>query len=90
MKILKEAMAGSLESSDCLVMVKPSDSLEIEIESIVMKRYGNKIRAAVMEALHELDVTAGYYKVQDRGALDFCIKARIITASRRGCDNDNR
>lgn len=85
MKILKEAAAGSLESSDCLVMVKPSESLQVEIESTVMKRYGKQIRQTVMETLQGLGVTAGYYKVQDKGALNFCLKARVITSTRRGC-----
>lgn len=85
MKIQKEAAAGSMESSDCLVMVKPSESLQIEIESIVMKRYGEQIRKTVMETLQSLGVTCGYYKIYDKGALDFCLRARVKTSTRRGC-----
>jgi len=86
MKISKEAIAGSLESSDCLIMVKPSETLEIEIESIVQKRYGKQIRAAIEETLEEIGVTAGYFKIQDKGAIDYCLRARMKTVSRRGCD----
>ncbi len=86
MKIMKEAMAGSLESSDCLIMVKPSEKLEIEIESIVQKRYGKQIRAAIEETLDEMGITSGYYKVQDKGAIDYCLRARVQTVTRRGCE----
>lgn len=87
MKILKEAMAGSLESSDCLIMVKPSEKLEIEVESIIQKRYGEQIKAAVMEAIEEMGVTAGYYKILDRGAINYCLHARVVTVTKRGCED---
>jgi citrate lyase subunit gamma (acyl carrier protein) len=90
MKIKREAMAGSLESADCLVMVRPSETLEIEIESAVMKRYGKAIRAAIIETLEEMSITAGYYKIQDRGALNYCLQARVTTATRKGCEGNDR
>lgn len=86
MKIIKEAIAGSLESSDCLIMVKPSEKLEYEVESIVQKRYGGQIRAVIEDALKEMGVTAGYYFIQDKGAVDYCLRARITTVTRRGCE----
>lgn len=86
MKIIKEAIAGSLESSDCLIMVKPSEKLEIEIDSIVQKRYGEQIRATVEEILKDMGVTAGYYFIQDKGAVDYCLCARVTTVTRRGCE----
>lgn len=83
MRILKEAVAGSLESCDCLVMVKPFDSLKVEIDSIVMERYGRRIREVVEEVIREMGVDKGYFKVQDRGALDYCLRARVKSAIRR-------
>lgn len=83
MEVIKEAVAGTLESSDCLVMVKPCNCLKIDIESIVIERYGNKIRQVVEEVISEMGVKSGYFKIQDRGALDYCIKARVRTAIRR-------
>ena len=86
MEIIKEAMAGSLESSDCLIMVKPSAKLEIEVESVVQKRYGEQIKAAIIETLKEMEITAGYYRIQDKGAVEYCLRARVATVTRRGCE----
>lgn len=84
MKIMQKAKAGSLESCDCLVVVSPGDQLGIRIDSTVGKRFGTHIHSLVTETLRELHVDAGTFSITDRGALDFCIKARLITAVQRG------
>lgn len=45
MKVNKVAKAGTLESNDILIMVMPNDKpgIEIELESIVMKQFGDQI-----------------------------------------------
>ncbi|MCS7232760.1 MAG: citrate lyase acyl carrier protein [Synergistetes bacterium] len=83
MEILREAVAGSLESCDCLVMVKPYETLKVDIESVVMERYGRRIKQIVEDTIRELGIVKGYFKVQDRGALDYCIRARLKSAIRR-------
>ncbi|MGI6451968.1 MAG: citrate lyase acyl carrier protein [Syntrophomonadaceae bacterium] len=90
MELTRESAAGSLEKSDCLVTVKPSKQLALEIESSVMMRYGNQIRKVVNDALEEMQVTSGYIRVQDNGALDYCLRARVITALKRGCVSSDR
>ena len=41
MKIDKAAIAGTLESSDCMVTVEPGNgSVELELESVVMNQFG--------------------------------------------------
>lgn len=84
MKIIQKAKAGSLESCDCLVVVSPGEQLGIRIDSTVGKRFGSHIHNLVSETLQELRVDSGIFSITDRGALDFCIKARLITAVRRG------
>jgi citrate lyase subunit gamma (acyl carrier protein) len=84
MNIMQKAMVGSLESCDCLIVVSPGDRLDIQIDSTVGKRFGAHIRTLVDETLRELRVASGQFTVTDRGALDYCIKARLITAARRG------
>lgn len=84
MKILKSAIAGTLESSDCLVMVEPAETLSVEIESIVMKRYGDQIKACVDATIREFGLAAGRFVIKDRGALDCVLRARVITAMKRG------
>ena len=59
MKITKQAVAGTLESSDLLVKVGPSDTgkLDIVIRSEVIKQFGKQIRRTVDETLSKLHVT---------------------------------
>ena len=78
MQIEKNAMAGTLESSDALVTVEPGeDGVELELTSSVMNQYGRQIRATVLETLDRLGVTQGRVTVVDKGALDCTIKARV-------------
>lgn len=83
MEITSVAVAGTLESSDIYVEVEPGDTLEITIESVVLKQYGEEIRRTVLSVLDELGVTNGKISVQDRGAVDCTIRARVETAVRR-------
>lgn len=87
MKILKPTVAGSLESNDALITINPVDKDEIKIivESIVEKQYRDKIYAAVAEILKDFNITSGVHvRVQDRGALDCTLKARVEAAILRG------
>ncbi|MEG1049402.1 MAG: citrate lyase acyl carrier protein [Oscillospiraceae bacterium] len=84
MKIMKNAVAGTLESSDAYVKVEPSNSgIEIVLESVVMAQFGEEIKASIAEVLKENDVTAGKIFVNDRGAIDCTIRARVETAIKR-------
>jgi citrate lyase subunit gamma (acyl carrier protein) len=86
MKIIKEAIAGTLESSDLLVKVAPShdDTLEIILSSEVIKQFGQQIRRVVDETLERMGVVAGTIIIEDKGALDCAIRARVQTAVLRG------
>ncbi|MDF2881964.1 MAG: citrate lyase acyl carrier protein [Clostridiaceae bacterium] len=82
MKICKVAKAGTLESNDILIMVMPNENNEIELdlESIVIKQFGEQIRKVIMDTLIEIGVDSVTVKAQDKGALDYTIRARIKTA----------
>lgn len=86
MVIEKNAMAGTLESSDAQVMVEPGSGLEVTISSSVLNQYGRQIKATVLETLARLDVTDGKIAVVDKGALDCTLKARVECAVFRSCD----
>lgn len=87
MRIVKEALAGTLESSDLLVKVAPAESsLDVVINSEVMRQFGVQIRAVVVETLAKLQVTDGVVVVEDKGALDCAIRARVQAAVLRGAD----
>ena len=86
MVIEKNAMAGTLESSDAQVTVEPGETLELNISSSVLNQYGRQIRQVVLETLERLDVKAGTVTVIDKGALDCTLKARVECAVFRSCD----
>lgn len=87
MKIEKPAMAGTLESSDCMVTVEPGENgIELDLQSVVIRQFGPQIRKVIFETLKRLDVADGKIIVVDKGALDCTIKARIEAAVYRSND----
>jgi len=84
MKIQQEAMAGTLESSDLLVKVMPNQGIEIIINSDVNKQFGEQIFTVVRNTLQTLNLTDGLIIIDDKGALDCAIKARVQCAVLRG------
>ena len=85
MEIKKIASAGTMESSDVFVEIEPGfGELDIQLESVVKVQYGAAIEATVRDVLQELDVTDATVRVNDRGALDCVIRARVETAVLRG------
>ena len=93
MKIIKNAVAGTLESSDSLVTVEPNTEgagIEFDLDSVVINQFGNSIRSTVMNTLERLDVRDVKISVVDKGALDCTLKARVEGALFRGADqNEN-
>lgn len=87
MEIKKPAVAGTLESSDCMVTVEPGDGkVDLELESAVIRQFGPQIKKVIFETLERLDVTSGRVTVVDKGALDCTIKARVEAAVYRSAD----
>ncbi|MDL2247761.1 citrate lyase acyl carrier protein [Bacteroides sp. OttesenSCG-928-J23] len=80
MKIAGHAVAGTLESSDALVTLEPSDEIEIHIESTVIDLFEDEIRRCVCDTLSALGVSGAKVYVQDRGAFDCTLSARVETA----------
>ena len=91
MEIKKTAVAGTLESSDCMVTVEPAKKgLELELESAVIRQYGRQIRKVAMETLDRLDVKNARVSIVDKGALDCTIKARVECAVMRAAEYEGR
>jgi len=85
MKIVQAAMAGTLESSDLMVKVSPVESgLEVVIQSEVYKQFGERIAEVVNETLASFNIEQGLIVVDDKGALDCVIRARVQAALLRG------
>ena len=83
MDIIKTAKAGTFESNDIYVVIAPNQGIKIEIESPVMAQFGDRIREVIEETLQTNNVKNIYVKAQDKGALDFTIRARVETALNR-------
>lgn len=89
-KILKSAYAGTLESSDVYIQVKPlsEEKIEISLDSSVEELYGDDIKALVLETLKTMGINSISVDIQDKGALDMVIKARLQAAIFRACESD--
>lgn len=83
MKIQRKGQAGTMQSSDLMVIVEPADGLVIEIESTVKKQFEHLIRAKLEQVLAKHGAADARISVNDRGALDYAIEARLETALRR-------
>ena len=89
MEISKCASAGTLESSDVYVEVEPSASgLSIELESVVIEQFGEKIKEVVKDVFKEQGINSATVRVQDKGALECVIRARVESAILRGRGED--
>lgn len=80
---MKTAQAGTLESSDIMIslaLLEPGDGVKIDIDSNVLAQYGEAIQAVIADTLAEEGVRDIWVKAVDRGALDYTIKARLLTA----------
>lgn len=80
MEIKETSIAGSLESSDVMVTISASSNLEIEINSAVQAQFEDDIMKTIKDVLTDLNITKASVKIQDKGALDCVLRARLITA----------
>lgn len=77
---MKIGVAGSLESNDALITVTESDKIEISVKSIVYDFFHEQIEKVIIDTLEELGVNKVSVLCEDKGALDYTIRARLITA----------
>lgn len=84
---MNTAMAGSLESMDCLVVVSESErgsGVSLSLEGANVARFRSSMEAIVHKVidsnpmLRDLEI-----RVQDHGALDIVLEARVETAIAR-------
>ena len=84
MEIKNKATAGSLESSDVQVLVEPNQGgIKLEIESLVFNQFGEEIERTVRQVLDDFKVSNINIQINDKGAVDYVIKARVETALKR-------
>lgn len=83
MELKRMATAGTLESSDVYVQVEPASGISLEIESVVYQQFGPEIERAVREVLAEQGVQNARVHLNDKGAVECVIRARVETALKR-------
>jgi len=82
----KAAQAGSVESSDILIMLAPAESgrgITVELVSPTKQQYGAHITNLIVKTLHEQGVSDAIVHANEKGALDYAIEARVKTAVKR-------
>ena len=90
MNILKPAMAGTVESSDVMVMLRPNarGGISIDLTSDVKALFGEAIEKTVLEVLQAFSVEDAAVTLVDKGALDCVIRARMQCAVCRALEID--
>ncbi len=89
--ILREAQAGLQDKGDVVVRLKPGDAqsgIRLDIESKVMSLFGDQIRASVLDVIDSYGLSDVHVSVQDQGALDYAIRARVQAAIERAIKED--
>ncbi|MFH2115841.1 MAG: citrate lyase acyl carrier protein [Spirochaetota bacterium] len=88
MILIHEATAGTSESGDARVTVipKPGEGLTLELNGPSIARFGDDIRTIAMDALSALGVSDARVSIDEKGALDATIQARLAAACGRAAD----
>ncbi len=87
-KLLRAAQAGTVESTDILVMLAPGgqgSGLQIDLTSPTMEQYGEHIKKLIEKTLTDLEIHDAVVHANEKGALDYTIEARVKTAAKRAC-----
>ncbi|HAE23671.1 MAG TPA: citrate lyase acyl carrier protein [Spirochaetaceae bacterium] len=85
MEIVREDSAGTAESGDARVTVRPNPNggLALELRGPSCERYGQDIRLVALSTLAALGVADAMVSVEEKGALDATIQARLAAACGR-------
>jgi len=87
----KAVKCGTDKKGDLLVTLElGGNGREIEIKSKVEKKFGEAIRQDVLIILDAFSVKNVKIQIDDLGALDFAIKARIETAVKRAMAKEGK
>jgi citrate lyase subunit gamma (acyl carrier protein) len=88
MILVHEATAGTSESGDARVTVipKPGAGLTLELKGPSIDRFGDEIRAVALTTLTALGVSDARVSIDEKGALDATIQARLAAACGRAAD----
>ena len=85
-RLLKPAQAGTVESSDILIILAPAAAgtgIQVELTTPTMQQYGEHIRKLIIKILEAEGIQDAFIHANEKGALDYTIEARVKTAVKR-------
>ncbi|OUO92776.1 citrate lyase acyl carrier protein [Cloacibacillus sp. An23] len=88
MKLLHTASAGTLESSDCVVTVSPGGAFALDYRGANSVVFAKRTETLVRGILEKHSVEAANIVIQDQGAIEITIKARLETALLRAAKGE--
>ncbi|AEF86858.1 citrate lyase acyl carrier protein [Treponema primitia ZAS-2] len=80
MQVIKNAVSGTLESSDIYIEVLPGKGVEIDLSSPVIRQFGESIKKTMLGVVRGLGIEDVHIRAHDQGAMDCVIQARLETA----------
>lgn len=85
MKLENNGIAGTLESGDIMLEIKPSEKhgINVELESTVASLFGRQIKQNIIETAEKCGLENVNIIATDNGSLDCTIRARVTTAALR-------
>lgn len=85
MIIKKASQAGTLESNDVYIQLFDNfnNTIEIKLTSVVIKQFKEQILKVVNDTLEKHNITSCILIIEDKGALDHVIEARLESAIAR-------
>ena len=81
MEIKETASAGTINKCDCLMTVsKGEGDIKINLSSKVLYQYGDSIKNTILQTLKKLNINDITVDVEDMGAFEYVIVARLEAA----------
>ncbi len=83
---MKKGQAGTLESNDIIITVEEAPAgtgIAITLSSIVLPQFGDMIKETIAAVCRQSGVHDVYVTASDKGALEYTIEARVLTALKR-------
>ncbi|HOO64855.1 MAG TPA: citrate lyase acyl carrier protein [Synergistaceae bacterium] len=81
--IKRTAQAGTLESSDCVVTISPGKGISLDYRGTNAMLFQKRTHTLVEKVLKEKGIGDADIQIQDQGALEPTMVARITTALAR-------
>lgn len=81
MEIKETGVAGTTDKNDCKVTIsKGNGNIEIILNSKVIYEYGDHIKEIIKNELTKWNIDNVHIEIEDMGAFDHIIKARLEAA----------